>query len=242
MGQKSFLFFVLILAPCRLYSEVQNITLSMPIIQPTLYSVSSKRVLDRAYSQIKVEVKYERYPANRSLYAANRGVTDGILARIPNMERSYPNLTMLPIPLASEKVYVYTHDLHFRIYDWRVISRYRVAIVRGFELATKHLNKDSLVEVPSVEQAFSMLEQKKVDFVIDLESGQCVLNKLGLNKIRRLEPAISELTVYHYLHIRHQSLSRELKVILESMALSGEIRSIYDNTLEELDCVRPIAQ
>ncbi|AOT10990.1 substrate-binding periplasmic protein [Pseudoalteromonas luteoviolacea] len=207
-----------------------------PITQPTIYSTVAKEVLLSAYAQIDTSVAFELYPAKRALRIADKGLADGLLARTPGLEQDYPNLRMLSVPVAFEKVYLFTHLPYLDPIDWRELTKYRVAVVRGFELAAQSFPRGTLVEVSSIDQAFKMLSQHKVDFVIDLESGYCSLKKLGLSEVKKLEPAMTELVVYHYLHKNHKNLMARLEPTLRQMEAQGEIKALYKKVHSTFNC------
>ncbi|WP_155735690.1 transporter substrate-binding domain-containing protein [Pseudoalteromonas luteoviolacea] len=220
----------------RIYGDEQTILLAQPITQPTIYSSVAKEVLLSAYAQIDESVTFELYPAKRALRIADKGLTDGLLARTPGLEQDYPNLRMLSVPVAFEKVYLFTNQRYVSPIDWRELTKYRVAAVRGFMLVAQSFPSGILVEVSSIEQAFYMLSQHKVDFVIDLESGECSLKKLGLSEIRKLEPAMTELIVYHYLHENNKALMTRVEPILRKMETQGKIKAIYQKVNRAFNC------
>lgn len=220
----------------RIYGEEQKVILAQPITQPTIYSTVAKEVLLTAYAQIDESVTFELYPAKRALRIADKGLTDGLLARTPGLEQDYPNLRMLSVPVAFEKVYLFTNQRYVSPIDWRELTKYRVAVVRGFMLVAQNFPPSILVEVSSIEQAFYMLSQHKVDFVIDLESGQCSLKKLGLSEIRKLEPAMTELIVYHYLHKNNKALMTRVEPILRKMETQGKIKALYQKVNRAFNC------
>ena len=216
----------------------EQIVLSRMKGEPTIHTLMGERVLREAYARIGVELDFEVLPALRALAYANTGQTDGEFLRLSGLETSYPNLIMLPIPIAEEDVMVYTKDVEFTVEGWPSLSPYTIGYLRGFKLAELKTQGMTVEMVNSVQQAFRKLATGRTDVVVDLRSGQCVLHALDLPAIKLLEPPLERVILYHYLHKRHTALAAKLEEVLREMDREGELTTIQETALQDFlkDC------
>lgn len=221
----------------RLFSsplEAQDhLVISRAQLPPSPGALMGERILIEAYSKIGRDIEFQELPLIRAMEYANDGQVDGTFLRIAGLEQTYPNLVMIPLPIAYEDIVAYTKETEFFVDGWQSLSPYTIGLVRGFTLADINTEGMSVERVNTSEQAFLKLDAGRTDVVVELKSKQCVLNNLDVTGIRALEPPLDKLVLYHYLHVRHKSIAAELEAVLTRMEREGELKSMQEQAIQD---------
>ena len=188
----------------------------------------SEKVLEQAYKRLHIEMSIIYFPAARTLWLANNGTVDGEVARLAGLEKTYPNLLKVNIPISVISPCVYTkNETYFTVQGWQSLKPYRVAYLRGVKMIKRNLNALSIESegVATTEQAFMMLEHNRVDIVIsDINQTANLLPKYP--DIKMLSPAVDSFPAYHYLNKKYADLVPKVEAVLQQM--------IDDKTIERL--------
>ncbi|MGI0119298.1 substrate-binding periplasmic protein [Zooshikella sp. RANM57] len=164
-----------------------------------------KQVLVDAYAELDMEIDLRLLPNKRSLEAVNSGLADGEGGRIAGMEKVYPNLVMVPEPLFSLKVLVYTKMLEFKVKGWNSLKPYRIGVLRGAKYAEHGTEGMDRVLLGSYgTQLFKALDAGRIDVVAMHESNNLALS--GVKGVKILQPPLQEIILFHYLNKKHQKL------------------------------------
>ena len=83
-------------------------------------------ILKPAYSTLSINTEFAPLPSSRSLVNANRGITDGEIARIEDINRQYKNLIRVPIAIMTPGVYALSLS-KLPIKNWKDVSKYNEA-------------------------------------------------------------------------------------------------------------------
>ncbi|MCP4182899.1 MAG: hypothetical protein GY761_06230, partial [Hyphomicrobiales bacterium] len=86
----------------------EKIVIGVDEFSTYLVDMVSKKVLQEAYLRCGVTVEFKKFPMGRALDFADTGKIDGIDDRIAGIEQQYPNLMMIPVPIASADLVVIT--------------------------------------------------------------------------------------------------------------------------------------
>jgi len=203
-----------------------NITLSQGKLEPVLFKLTARRVLTEAYAGIGKRVVFDSFPEQRSLVAANTGVTDGELIRIGGLQDKYPNLIQVPVLISKNEILAFSKYSNFEIEGWQSLKGYHVSFPFGLQLAelkTQGMNTES---VTSIDQGLIKLNVGRSDFFIGTLGYQCSIRRLNLTDIKALNPPVDTVNMFHYLHIKHKELAGKLAKELVRMQESGEMESI----------------
>lgn len=211
----------------------ERIVLSKPDIPPDIRGVMAERVLREAYKRLGVMVEYRLYPGERALMSANRGITDGEVARVEGLEKMYPNLIMVSVPIAYIELVVFTTDPLVTVRGWKSLQTYSVGILRGMKVAEIRTQGMNVEPVARSEQLFRKLAAKRNDVAVYLRDGYCEVKRLNLPEIRIVEPPLEQLTCYHYLHKRHQEFVKKLEAVLRQMEQEKYIDTVCQQVKEE---------
>jgi len=171
-----------------------------------------------AYQSINQPISITYMPSYRSLKLANQGVMDGELYRIADINKRYPNLIIVPVPLYYIKLTAYAKSDTIKIDGWRSLSTYHLGIIRGIELVNKHTISMHRTIADSHSQLFNMLQNDRIQIALSASySAAPIIDALKDSEIKALKPAILSFPVYHFVHKKNRHLIPALTKALESL-------------------------
>jgi polar amino acid transport system substrate-binding protein len=191
------------------------------------------QVLIEAFRRIGQPVQITHLPTERSIANANLGVTDGEFPRISGLNSLYPNLHIVPEKIVDFEFVAFTWRSDIQLKDWSSCKPYNVAIVRGWKILEANLAEvKSLEKVRNQDILFNLLAKRRTDFVVSSRFEGCeMIEKLGLQSIRVLEPPLATKEMFLYLNKKHLSLIPEMAEQLRSMKQDGTYDRIRQKTL-----------
>jgi len=184
---------------------------------PTSQAVA--KVMLEAYRRMGMEAYIVSMPGERSLVSANSGETDGELYRKAGIEKTYPNLVMVPVPVASYEVvaFVPTYSV-VSVNGWASLQALRIAFVKGIKIIEENTGGMQVVPLASLQQAFAMLDKGRVDVVLaNRVAGMAALRAMKLTGIEPRQQPLAAFPVFHYLHVSRQALVPKLSQVLQDM-------------------------
>lgn len=191
---------------------------------------SSAQVLKYAYSQMGIEIETRYYPIERALRSANAGLVDGEIVKIGGLEKQFPNLIQIPVPIFHTELVAMSKNPDIKISGWESLAPYRLGLVRGVRIIQKGLAKGGCTDFcTSVdpEHIVKMLEADRIDIgIISRLGAMKALKNSQSDTIKILEPTIEVTPMYHYLNKEHADIVPELTSILNQMKESGQITKI----------------
>jgi polar amino acid transport system substrate-binding protein len=191
-------------------------------------AVISELVLREAYRRIGRTLVVHQLPGERSLVYANEGKMDGELYRKLGLDRDYPNLVIVPVPLLTFELVIFTRGTSFAVNGWESLRPYTMGFVRGNKIAQENTKGMKVEQVPTMLQAFEKLMMGRTDLVLGHRaSGMAVVRSQKLDGITVLEPPLASFPVYHYLNKRHEALVPELTRVLKQMQADRTIERIH---------------
>lgn len=195
-------------------------------------------VLDLVYQElskrlgIKIEIQ-NLAAAERVLLNVNEGIVDGDVGRVAGLEKKYPNMISVPIPVSKYEMVVFSRDVDFKVLGPESIKPYNVGLVRGWKILEQaSTGAKSVTAVESGEQMFNMLDATRIDLaLLDKLQGLHFIKTLNLKGIKILKPNLLEGQWYLYLNKKHEALIPGITVELRKMEQEGVIKQIYDSVL-----------
>ena len=178
----------------------------------------AEQVLAEAYRRLGMALEVQKYPGERSLVSANDGLTDGELYRKVGMERDYPNLIIVPVPLQQYEIVIFTSDTTFPVNGWESLRPFTVGFVRGIKIVEANTAGMRTEAVPTMQQALQKMAMGRTDVVVgNRASGLAAARALKMDDIRVLAPPLASFPVYHYVHRRHEALVPRLTAVMQQM-------------------------
>jgi len=201
----------------------------------SVYNILSEKVLHEAYKRIGITIRIEAFPSERSLTMANIGDIDGEILRSTKIQKEYPNLILIKVPVVSLKVVVFSKNHEFPIQGWESLKPYSIAIVRGMKPVENKLKGMTYYKVHHFQQAFQMILNGRVDIAIHtFGDGKFIIKEHKLKGIKVLEPPIMEVKGYHYLHKKHENLVSRITDSLQQMENEKLIQKMQADFEESL--------
>ncbi|MEH6343583.1 MAG: transporter substrate-binding domain-containing protein [Bermanella sp.] len=180
-------------------------------------------LIKSAYKKLGIEIEIHRLPGARSILQVDRGELDAELMRIKGMENTYDNLVPINIHLLYMQVAAFSKLKEISVQSWQDLKPYKIAYELGFKLLEKNTKGMKVIKTTDPHQAFRLLNENKVEVVIDLKlDGMAYINQQGFKNIKMIKPALKNFAVFHYVHIKHKHLVPQLEQALVTMHESGE--------------------
>ncbi|MYN01147.1 transporter substrate-binding domain-containing protein [Pseudoduganella sp. DS3] len=195
-------------------------------------TVTAEQIVREAYRRLGINLVLHHLPGERSLVQANDGKMDGELYRKLGMEREYPNLVIVPVPLQIYEIVIFSRGTSFVVSGWDSLRPYTLGFVRGIKIVQENTHGMKIEAVATMPQAFEKMMMGRTDLVLgNRSSGIAVIKALNLEGISILEPPLASFPVYHYVHKKHESLVPELTRILRQMQTDKTIERIQKSVL-----------
>lgn len=202
-------------------------TLTFPQLVEGKFAEVGEDILEEAYRRIGIKVKFIYYPSERALIESNLGHIDGEMYRVNGIDETYKNLIKVPTSYISAVHFVYSQDPNIKVNGYESLKSKSIAFRRGLKVVEKNTVDFNRTQVSSPEQAFFMLENGRVDIVIEEElTSASIIKENKLENIKPLYPAISEDKLFHYLNKKHKHLVPEIDRVLKAMLLDGTIEKL----------------
>ncbi|MCJ8294075.1 MAG: transporter substrate-binding domain-containing protein [Colwellia sp.] len=235
---QSLLMFLLIsiniLVPISVKSEELTLTLTKVAGEHNEITVAATRILSEAYKNIGINVAVEALPSKRALFLSNKGITDGELIRIDNINYKYTELIKVPVSYMTIRHMVWTKNLVLPRNDKVNLSSYLIGFNRGYLFAegvTQGMNKYA---AGSFQQVFKMLDLGRVEVVIATDyTGNSIIRELNLQGISMLPTPLDITPVFHYLHEKNKHLLEKITSSLLKMQRDGRFNKIISQVATE---------
>ncbi|SMF06277.1 hypothetical protein [Pseudobacteriovorax antillogorgiicola] len=212
----SLIFILLSLANLGLSQTLQIGYLNQKGLEPIVSHMAD------VFDEAQVKVEFFEIPPARSVIEANSGKTDGILLLVPEALPSYPsqeNLVQLDYPTALGSVSVYSISKSERKASLELLSQKEVGILRELNAIRTFLSKSpmTLTEGSKIDHLFRMLMKKRIDYVVlpTAFAEKILESHERYASVRRLEPPITHLKGYTFLHKRHKLIMPRLNAVLK---------------------------
>lgn len=210
----------------------QMLVLSRP---EDLVATISENVLREAYQRMGIRIYTEIMPAERALMMANSGRINGEVNRIKGIDKAYPNLIRVPVPINRIEAVVFTRHHVFPVTGWDSLKPYLIGIRRGTKFAEKGTRGFRVQAVDDNAQLFHKLYLGRTDLAVTSRvEGLDLIKKHRFYGIRALEPPLVTLELFHYLHKSRSSMLPKITAVLEDMAKEGRIRAIRDENISQI--------
>lgn len=194
----------------------------------------AERVLHEAYRRLGMSMVVVKVPGERSLFSADHGQVDGELYRKLGMERDYPNLRIVPVPLLTYEIVIFTLGTTFVVNGWDSLRPFSIGFVKGIKIIEQNTQGMKLEPTTTMRQAFLKMTLMRSDIVVaNRHSGVFVLKEMKLSDVKVLEPPLATFPVFHYLHKKHEALIPKLTTVLQQMQKEKTIEKIQKAAMAE---------
>ena len=208
----------------------QRPTLTFAVSTSTSEVVAAyKQFFDQAYDRIGYDIKIHRLPTKRAYCHAEVDKIDGLLISPATIMEKYQNLIMVPVPLRSVALVVYTRAFSFQVEGFESLRPYKIGVLRGYPICEKNTASMDRFIVNSFQSLFSMLDLGRLDIVLGLksEADRFLADHPEIKGIRTLDPPLMTLNIYHFIHLRHRDLIPRLTPVMEDLLARGVMKALY---------------
>lgn len=213
--------------------EVRTLQVSTLLEEDPATSIA-ERVVTEAYRRLGLSVQVRHLPGERSLRSANNGDTDGELYRKLGMERDYPNLVIVPVPLLIYEIVIFTQGTHFVVNGWDSLRPYTIGYVKSIKIVEQNTQGMRVEVAGTLRQAFLKMTMGRSDLVVaNRTSGLAALKELNLTDFKVLSPPLATFPVFHYLHKKHAALVPRLTAALQQMQKDKTIDTLQKAVMVE---------
>lgn len=217
--------------PAAAGEPLRNINIST-LVGNDPASTIAEQVVREAYRRLGITLTVHKLPGERTLVYANEGKMDGELYRKLGMERQYTNLLIVPVPLLTYEIVVFSRGTSFVVNGWESLRPYSLGFMRGIKIVQENTRGMQVEPVSNLSQAFEKLMMGRTDLVVgNRSSGQALVKAMKLEGIIVLEPALAAFPVYHYVNRKHEALVPELTRVLRQMQADKSIERIQKAAL-----------
>lgn len=181
-------------------------------------------VMTHAYNNLGLELRIVEFNHRSSLVAANEGLLDGQLGRVIEVEKQYPNLIRIPVP-----IFDFTLQLVANCSSCEMASLNKIVVTDGYQIIESYLEKhpyhQQLLKVKNITTQLNLLSQQKVDgaLVIDFHIPPQFKSQYE-NKWFFTD--LNTVSVYHYIHKKHAPLASVLEKELQRLTDNGTLAQL----------------
>jgi len=219
---------------CISYAQAKN-KLVFSTIEGSVNAEVSSLVMIEAYKRLGFEIEIMPLPGKRTLAISNSGQVDGELFRLKGINKKWPNLIPVSVPINFMEGVVITKGMSFNVGRWESLRPYKIGIRRGIrftETGTKGMSREIADSNASL---FKMLEYGRVEtIVVTRSNGLKMMKSPDFSGFKMLEPSVETYPLFHYLHVKHKELIPRVKAVLQGMQKEGLFQKIRNQVLHDL--------
>jgi hypothetical protein len=204
------------------YAKTEKLIFNRPADTPQSRYIID--VITLAYQKQGIDIELIDFNKENALVAANEGLLDGQLAKIPGLSQTYQNLMRIEVPLLDFDLNLISFCDNCTLPDMPSL-----VIHSTYPAAAKYLESNpyhgQLYKVKSVSTLLNLLMQKQV-------SAALVIGFYIDPYMQKLQNADVKFTtvhsqsVFHYLHKKHQHLAPQLFDTLQQLKKSGKMQEL----------------
>lgn len=197
-------------------------------------TVIAARIVSLAFQRLKLRVKIEQMPGERALRSSNNGELDGELYRRAGIEKDYPNLIMVPVPLMHYEIVAFSREPVLQIDGWESLRPYAIGFVKGIKIIEANTQGMRIDPAPTLRQAFAKLMLGRSDVVLaNRTSALAAIRMMDLRDVSPARQSLAKFPVYLYLHKKHLALLPQIQGSLQQLQDEKLMTVIQNEVLNE---------
>ncbi len=211
-------------------------TIQRPPISTIFSDGFADSVATQAFDRLGINLIIQNIPAKRALVNANRGISDGDLARIEGVEKSYPNLIRVPEIIWIAEINAFSKDPSITLQHWRDLKHFSLAYIRGWVVFDNNVPKTAMInKVLLPEALFKVVERERVQLALyEKKMGLSVIKQLAIRNVYPVNDSLLNTPIYIYLHKKHRKIVPLLTKAIKAMKQDGSYDAIMQRTLGEV--------
>ncbi len=196
----------------------------------------ARHVLEEAYRRLGYEARFDELPGRRALEWADKGLTDGDVARIDGTELTFSNLVRVTVPVIRFKGVAFSRTVNRPIRRWEDLRGLRIGVVRGIRYSTLGTQDLSPYFANDMTHLFTLLDKGRIEVAVAvLRAGQIeIARHFKGSGIRAIGSPLYSASLYHFVHTKHRDLVPKLEAVLSDMTASGEMERLWQEAFHRL--------
>lgn len=196
----------------------------------------AKHVMREVYRRMGYKASFDDLPGQRALEWANKGLTDGDVARIEGTAKKYPNLIRVKIPVVYFQGVAFTKTVRKQIDHWEDLRGLRTGAVRGIRYSTIGTQGTDPFFANDMTHLFTILDKGRIEVAVAvLDAGRIEIEKNFKDSgIHVTGSPLFSAPLYHFVNVKNRDLVPKLEGILSKMTASGEIEQLRQGALNQL--------
>jgi polar amino acid transport system substrate-binding protein len=204
------------------------------------FNEAAERVMHEAARRAGVTLNFQQIPLARSASMANQGAIDGELLRTAGVTADYPNLVIVPTPIATSRIALYGHEAVVKGKSLEELKKMRIGIVKNVLLMQKSTAGLDVMEGPTPEKVLEMLRNRRFDVaLLPCALAEAALKKEGPGDIVRWPGLWASEPMYFVLNKSHAALIPRINGALVAMQKEGLIDR-YGNEVLQRESIAPV--
>ena len=189
-------------------------------------------IVQEIFKRLGVKVQARHMQSSSSLKSINEGDDDGIIARIKGLEKKFTNLVLVPEKVIDLEFVAFSNDKNIKIEKWDDLKAYDIAYIRGWKLFDNKVKVyKSLTKAKTMNQLFSLLQNKRVDVILAQNIvGNYAMKQLDYHPYTHT-PYLATREMYLYMHKKNVALVPRLASELKKMKDDGTYNKLYDKDI-----------
>lgn len=189
-------------------------------------------VLREAYGALQHTFLLSEWPSPRSLELANMGRLDGELGRIAGIEKNYPNMVRIPVPLITLDIVAVTANEALQNTPLTQLAQYHLGISRGLRLYDQvDVPLDNAEQPGTTDQLLRMLLSERIEIALIPRTIAGQWQKSVNRPLYILPEPLASFRIYHYLNRSHSDMVAPLTSVLQTMEKNGRLQGIKETYL-----------
>ncbi len=211
-------------------SDAGTRVITTPSITSEVSVVVGKRIVRQLYASCGINISYLDVPAARAVLMAEKGQSDGELARIPMAVKEDAPLLPLSVPIETARlVPLYLNSESLRTTD--SLAGKRIGFLNGYRMVAAVLPENATqVATTDTFQLVSLLKRDRIDVALTLEWDALAAQHHNPEMV--IGEPLLESPIHHWVHESRQEDIPCLSGALEQMKADGELQQMIREDIE----------
>lgn len=201
-------------------------------------SATAFNIVSEAYRRLGYTPQAVLLPTERALSSTAQGLTDAETVRIAGLEKRYPQLLLVPVPLLQVESYAFTTGRDLALRNWDDLRPYRLCVRFGIKLVMEKTEGLDRVLTDTVPHTVQLLRAGRCDVAILSQMAWLDIDAMQAGPMRQSSIALASTPLYHYLHQRHRALLPKLSRVLRDMQREGRIAAIVAEQQNKIEAAK----
>lgn len=204
--------------------------ITTPSITSEVSVVLGKKIVRRLYESCGLDIRFLDVPAARAVLMAEKGQSDGELARIPMAVRE--GAPLVPLEMAIEEARLVPLFLNKESAEAHTrLAGKRIGFLNGYRMVAAVLPDDATqLATSDTFQLVGLLKRKRIDVALTLEWDALAAKHRNPEMV--IGEPLLESPIYHWVHESRKKDIPCLSEALEEMRADGELQRLIREGIE----------